>query len=258
MTATLSIQGLGLAYDTPSGRRTVVDDLSLSLGTGDIGCLLGASGCGKTTVLRAIAGFEPVRQGSITLDDTLLSSATEHLAPERRRVGMMFQDYALFPHLTVSGNVGFGLRRQATTARTQRVAEMLELVGLAASADNYPHELSGGQQQRVALARALAPAPDLLLLDEPFSNLDIDTRERLAFEVRDILKQTGHTALLVTHNQAEAFAIADRIGVMQAGRLAQWDTPYNVHHHPTTPLVAEFIRPEGLMEQRAQVFQRGR
>ena len=258
MTATLSIQGLGLAYDTPSGRRTVVDDLSLSLCTGDIGCLLGASGCGKTTVLRAIAGFEPVRQGSIALDDTLLSSATEHLAPERRRVGMMFQDYALFPHLTVAGNVGFGLRRKASAARTQRVAEMLELVGLAASADNYPHELSGGQQQRVALARALAPAPDLLLLDEPFSNLDIDTRERLAFEVRDILKQTGHTALLVTHNQAEAFAIADRIGVMQAGKLAQWDTPYNVHHHPASPMVAEFIRPEGLMEQRAQVFQRGR
>lgn len=258
MTATLSIDGLRLAYDTPTGLRTVVDDMSLSLQTGDIGCLLGASGCGKTTVLRAIAGFEPARQGSIALDDTLLSSPAEHLAPERRRVGMMFQDYALFPHLSVAANVGFGLRRQSANVRAQRVAEMLELVGLADAANNYPHELSGGQQQRVALARALAPAPDLLLLDEPFSNLDIDTRERLAFEVRDILKQTGHTALLVTHNQAEAFAIADRIGVMHAGRLAQWDTPYTVHHHPASPLVADFIRPEGLMEQRAQVFERGR
>lgn len=258
MTAMLTLENLGLAYDTPTGRRTVVDDLSLSLGAGDIGCLLGASGCGKTTVLRAIAGFEPLRHGRIALGDTPLSSPDVHLAPERRRVGMMFQDYALFPHLSVAGNVGFGLRRQSQDARSRRVAEMLALVGLAAVAGSYPHELSGGQQQRVALARALAPAPELLLLDEPFSNLDIDTRERLAFEVRDILKQTGHTAILVTHNQAEAFAIADRIGVMHAGRLAQWDTPYVVHHHPASALVADFIRPEGLLEQRAQVFQRGR
>src|SRR5690606_11406226 len=216
--------------------------------------LLGASGCGKTTVLRAIAGFEPLRAGAIRLDGTVLSGGGVHVLPEKRRVGMMFQDYALFPHLTVGENVAFGLRRLPNAQRERRVAEMLELVGLKDAVDDYPHELSGGQQQRVALARALAPAPDLLLLDEPFSNLDVDTRERLAFEVRDILKSTGHTAILVTHNQAEAFAIADRIGVMSAGRIVQWDTPYNLHHHPVDGFVADFIRREALLAQRAEAL----
>ena len=154
--------------------------------------------------------------------------------------------------------MAFGLRRLERTERTRRVEEMLTLVGLAHAANSYPHEISGGQQQRVALARALAPSPDLLLLDEPFSNLDVDTRERLAFEVREILKTTGHTAILVTHNQAEAFAIADRIGVMASGRIAQWDTPYNLHHHPADDFVRDFIRRETLAEQREQVFARGR
>lgn len=227
----LELDALTLAYDTPHGRRTVVDALSLTLARGDIGCLLGASGCGKTTVLRAIAGFEPVRAGRIVLDGQTVASPSIDVPPERRRIGMMFQDYALFPHLSVADNVGFGLRRASKAQRRARIAEMLTLVGLADCAGAYPHELSGGQQQRVALARALAPSPELLLLDEPFSNLDVDTRERLAFELRDILKRTGHTAILVTHNQAEAFAIADRIGVIQHGQLAQWDTPYTLHHH---------------------------
>src|SRR5690606_9269145 len=152
----------------------------------------------------------------------------------------------------------FGLRKLMNkAARAARVKELLEMVGLAASADSYPHEMSGGQQQRVALARALAPSPDLLLLDEPFSNLDVDTRERLAFEVRDILKSTGHTAMLVTHNQAEAFAIADRIGVMSEGKVAQWDTPYNLHHHPASDFVRDFIRREALVERRQQAYARG-
>ncbi len=254
---TLALSGLNLGYDTPKGLHTVVRDLSLTLPSGHIGCLLGASGCGKTTVLRAIAGFEPVRGGQILLGGRLLSSPAEQVAPERRRVGMMFQDYALFPHLTVAGNVGFGLRRLERRAREQRVHELLTLVGLAGSGDSYPHELSGGQQQRVALARALAPSPDLLLLDEPFSNLDVDTRERLAFEVRDILKATGHTAVLVTHNQAEAFAIADRIGVMTGGQLAQWDTPYMLRHHPADDFVRGFVRREDLAEQRQQAYARG-
>lgn len=253
----LELDHLHLAYDTPSGRREVVRDLSLRLEHGHIGCLLGASGCGKTTILRAIAGFEPVRAGHIALDDKVLSSASVQCPPERRGVGMMFQDYALFPHLSVAQNVGFGLRRSTAAARRERVMSLLSLVGLAASANNYPHELSGGQQQRVALARALAPSPDLLLLDEPFSNLDVDTRERLAFEVRDILKQTGHTAILVTHNQAEAFAIADRIGVMHEGIIQQWDTPYNLHHHPADGFVSDFIRREHLHAQRAQAYTRG-
>jgi iron(III) transport system ATP-binding protein len=254
----LELDHISLAYDTPKGLRPVVQDLTLGLPTGDIGCLLGESGCGKTTVLRAIAGFEPVRAGRILLDGSVISSPTEQVAPEKRRVGMMFQDYALFPHLSVAENVAFGLRRLERAERTRRVEEMLTLVGLAHAANSYPHEISGGQQQRVALARALAPSPDLLLLDEPFSNLDVDTRERLAFEVREILKTTGHTAILVTHNQAEAFAIADRIGVMAAGRIAQWDTPYNLHHHPADDFVRDFIRRETLVEQREQVFARGR
>ncbi len=254
----LELDHLDLAYDTPQGRRNVVRDLSLRLEQGHIGCLLGASGCGKTTILRAIAGFEPVRGGHIALGGTIISSPTVQRPPEQRGVGMMFQDYALFPHLSVEDNVGFGLRRLGRAERRERVQSLLELVGLAASAGSYPHELSGGQQQRVALARALAPSPDLLLLDEPFSNLDVDTRERLAFEVRDILKQTGHTAILVTHNQAEAFAIADRIGVMDQGKVVQWDTPYNLHHHPADGFVADFIRREHLQEQRSEALARGR
>lgn len=254
----LEISHIALGYDTPAGLKAVVRDLSLGLPAGHIGCLLGESGCGKTTVLRSIAGFEPVRAGHIALGGRVLSSATEQVAPERRNVGMMFQDYALFPHLTVSENVAFGLRKMERGARTARVSEMLELVGLAHVAASYPHEISGGQQQRVALARALAPSPELLLLDEPFSNLDVDTRERLAFEVRDILKTTGHTAILVTHNQAEAFAIADRIGIMANGEIAQWDTPYDLRHTPASDFVRDFIRREALVEQREQAYARGR
>ncbi|MBU9142315.1 ABC transporter ATP-binding protein [Burkholderia multivorans] len=254
----LELDTLSIDYDTPQGRRTVVDGLSLALPRGEIGCLLGASGCGKTTVLRAIAGFEPLRAGRIVLDGASVATPSFDVPPERRRIGMMFQDYALFPHLSAADNVAFGLRRLPKHARRARVADMLALVGLADSGNAYPHELSGGQQQRVALARALAPSPELLLLDEPFSNLDVDTRERLAFELRDILKRTGHTAILVTHNQAEAFAIADRIGVMHDGRLAQWDTPYALHHHPASAFVAEFIRRDALADARAQALARGR
>jgi len=253
----LELDRIHLAYDTPQGPRPVVQDLSLTLPAGHIGCLLGESGCGKTTILRAIAGFEPVRAGHIALDGTVISSPSVQVAPELRRVGMMFQDYALFPHLTAAQNVAFGLRKLGKAERAARVREMLDMVGLSASADSYPHEISGGQQQRVALARALAPSPDLLLLDEPFSNLDVDTRERLAFEVRDILKSTGHTAILVTHNQAEAFAIADRIGVMSDGKIVQWDTPYNLHHHPADGFVRDFVRREALTAQRQQAYARG-
>ena len=225
MPTLLALEHLHLAYDTARGLRTVIPDLNLQLERGQIGCLLGASGCGKSTVLRAIAGFEPVRGGRIVLGGRVLSSPQQQVAPELRRVGMMFQDYALFPHMTVAGNVGFGLRRASPQERAARVGELLELVGLSHAQDSYPHELSGGQQQRVALARALAPAPELLLLDEPFSNLDTNTREHLAQEVRHILQATGHTAILVTHNQAEALAIADHIGSLSGGQLQYWDSP---------------------------------
>lgn len=222
MSSSLHLDSLRLAYDTPRGPHTVVDGFSLALDAGDIACLFGPSGCGKTTVLRAIAGFEPVRGGTIRLGDTLLSSGQIHLPPEQRRVGMMFQEYALFPHLSAAKNVAFGLRRLPRNTQHERVAEMLALVGLADAAERYPHELSGGQQQRIALARALAPSPALLLLDEPFSNLDGGTRERLTAQVRGILKQAGQTAILVTHNEAEAHAMADRIGVMHGGRITHW------------------------------------
>ncbi len=219
----------------------VVDRLSFALQPGEIGCLLGPSGCGKTTVLRCIAGFEHVSAGEIHLGSQLIGSATEHLPAERRQVGMVFQDYALFPHLTIADNVGFGLRTGAAAARRARVAELLDTVGLAGQGRKYPHELSGGQQQRVALARALAPRPRLMLLDEPFSNLDVELRERLAVEVRDILRAEGTTAILVTHDQHEAFALADQIGVMHEGRIQQWDSAYNLYHRPVNRFVADFV-----------------
>jgi iron(III) transport system ATP-binding protein len=218
----LHIRDLHLAYDTPRGLHPVVNGLTLNLPQGSIGCLLGPSGCGKSTVLRAIAGFEPARAGDIKLGERLLSSPSVHVPPESRHVGLMFQEYALFPHLNAADNVAFGLRRRPRTERDARVRELLALVGLGDMAQRYPHELSGGQQQRIALARALAPSPALLLLDEPFSNLDGATRERLTNEVRDILRRTGQTAVLVTHHAAEARAMADFVGHMHGGQLRDW------------------------------------
>lgn len=223
------------------GHHRVVDDLSLELDEGAIGCLLGPSGCGKTTVLRCIAGFEHVSSGVIRLGGETVAGPALHVPPEQRRIGMVFQDYALFPHLTVAANVGFGLRHVPRGEREARVDEMLGMVGLAGQGAKYPHELSGGQQQRVALARALAPRPRLLLLDEPFSNLDVDLRERLSLEVREIIKAAGSTAILVTHDQHEAFAMADMIGIMHEGRIQQWDSAYNLYHQPCNRFVADFV-----------------
>ena len=217
----------------------MVEQFSLSLDKGAIGCLLGPSGCGKTTVLRAIAGFEPVQGGRIVLGGELVSEPGRHLPPEHRRIGMVFQDHALFPHLDVAANVGFGLKGRADAA--QQVMRMLETVGLAHAARRFPHELSGGQQQRVALARALAPSPALLLLDEPFANLDVELRERLGGELRGLLKAAGTTALMVTHDQHEAFAIADEIGIMSEGRIQQWSSAYLLYHQPANRFVADFV-----------------
>jgi iron(III) transport system ATP-binding protein len=223
------------------GKHAVVRDLSFTLAPGEIACLLGSSGCGKTTMLRLIAGFEMPSSGSIRLNGVAIAGEQNHVPAEARRIGMVFQDYALFPHLSVADNIGFGLRQQSAPARRRRVDEMLELIGLASRGERYPHELSGGQQQRVALARAVAPQPHLLLLDEPFSNLDVELRERLSLEVRDILKRAGMAAILVTHDQNEAFAVADMVGIMRGGRVEQWDTPYNLYHRPATRHVAGFI-----------------
>jgi iron(III) transport system ATP-binding protein len=235
--ALLDVRALRQAY----GAHEVVRDLSFRLQRGAIGCLLGPSGCGKTTVLRCIAGFEPVAGGEIVLDGRVVSAAGVMVPPEARRIGMVFQDHALFPHLTVADNIAFGLHGQPRGSRVRRVADLVATVGLDGLGDKYPHELSGGQQQRVALARALAPQPDLLLLDEPFSNLDIDLRERLGLEVRDIIKRTRTTAILVTHDQQEAFAIADEIGIMHDGRIEQWDSAYNLYHRPANRFIADFV-----------------
>lgn len=235
--AHLELVDVDLSY----GGHHVVRKLSLQLRQGSIGCLLGPSGCGKTTVLRCIAGFEPIDSGEIRLDAEVVSRRGHHLTPERRRIGMVFQDYALFPHLSVADNVAFGLRHADAAQRRERVAELLRIVGLDGQGQKFPHEMSGGQQQRVALARALAPRPRLLLLDEPFSNLDVELRERLSHEVRDIIKATHTTAILVTHDQNEAFAVADEIGIMNEGRIQQWDTPYNLYHKPVNRFVADFI-----------------
>ncbi len=221
--------------------RKVLRDISFALNAGDIGCLLGPSGCGKTTVLRAIAGFEPITGGEIVLNGERVSAPGFIVPAEKRRIGMVFQDYALFPHLNVAANVGFGLHGQSRIERNKRVEELLHTVGLTGSGHAYPHELSGGQQQRVALARALAPCPNLLLMDEPFSNLDVELRERLSLEVRDILKQQGATAIIVTHDQHEAFAMGDMIGVMHDGEIQQWDKAYNLYHLPENRFVADFV-----------------
>jgi iron(III) transport system ATP-binding protein len=233
----LEVENLRHAY----GEHEVVAGLSFSLARGAIGCLLGPSGCGKTTVLRCIAGFETIQEGEIRLAGHIVSGAGVMVPPEKRRVGMVFQDYALFPHLAVAANIAFGLHAALPEERAARVRELADLVGLSGSLDKYPHEISGGQQQRVALARALAPRPELLLLDEPFSNLDVDLRERLSLEVREIIKASGATAVLVTHDQQEAFAMADEIGVLHEGRIQQWDSPYNLYHRPANRFVADFV-----------------
>lgn len=233
----LELQQVSINY----GRYPAVNGVSFTLGAGQIGCLLGPSGCGKTTLLRAIAGFEPLTAGEIQLHGRRVSSPGTTLAPEKRRVGMVFQDFALFPHLSVAGNIAFGLRGLPGAAKRLRVQELLRLTGLQQLGDSYPHQLSGGQQQRVALARAMAPRPEILLLDEPFSGLDVELRDQLAREVRSLLKRDRITAILVTHDQLEAFATSDLIGVMQHGRLQQWDSAFRLYHNPVNRFVADFV-----------------
>jgi iron(III) transport system ATP-binding protein len=238
----LDLRDVGVRYASgPAGATDAVAGVTLSLARGQIGVLIGPSGCGKTSLLRAVAGLERLAAGSVRMDGRVLAGAHTHVEPEARRIGMVFQDYALFPHLSVQKNVAFGLRALPHAERRERVMALLDAVGLAHAADRAPHELSGGQQQRVALARALAPAPQLLLLDEPFSSLDADLRERLAQDIRAVLRETDTTALFVTHDQLEAFAVGDVIGVMNGGRLEQWDDAYSLYHRPATRFVADFI-----------------
>ena len=237
MTAQLEVRDVSIAYDD----AVVVESFSFELAKGHIGCLLGPSGCGKTTLLRAIAGFEPLQSGEIHLHGRMVSRKGWELPPEKRGIGMVFQDFALFPHLSISDNITFGIRRLPGEQQKARVSELLELVGLTELGNQYPHQLSGGQQQRIALARAIAPRPEALLLDEPFSSMDTEMREQLARELRVILKHEDITAVLVTHDQFEAFAMADEIGVINQGRLSQWATGYDLYHQPADRFVADFI-----------------
>ena len=234
----LELRYVSCAYETG---RPAVQGISFAAREGEILCLLGPSGCGKTTILRAIAGFEPVRSGQLFLSGQLVSSPDVMTPTENRRVGMVFQEYALFPHLRVQDNIAFGLRHLARSERSARVQEMLRLTGLEGFERRYPHELSGGQQQRVALSRALVQNPVVLLLDEPFSNLDPDMAGRMRQELHDLLRRTKTTTVLVTHDHDEAFAMADRIAVLNQGRLEQFDTPEMTYHMPATPFVADFV-----------------
>lgn len=234
----LELRHVSCAYEAG---HSAVKGISFAAREGEILCLLGPSGCGKTTILRAIAGFEPVRSGQLFLSGQLMSSPDVMTPTERRHVGMVFQEYALFPHLRVHDNIAFGLRHLARNERTSRVQEMLRLTGLEGFERRYPHELSGGQQQRVALARALVQDPVVLLLDEPFSNLDPDMTGRMRQELHDLLRRTKTTTVLVTHDHDEAFAMADRIAVLNQGRLEQFDTPEMIYHMPATPFVADFV-----------------
>ena len=234
----LKLNNVSCAYDSD---KPAIHNISLTVSKGEIICLLGPSGCGKTTTLRVIAGFENVTEGSVVLNGTSVAEPRHHVAPEQRRIGMVFQDYALFPHLCVSDNVGFGLSQLSIEEHSCRVEDMLSLTGLTDLGQRYPHELSGGQQQRVALARALAPQPVLLLLDEPFSNLDPDMTYKMRGELHQLLKKTQTTAILVTHDHEEAFTMADKVAVLRQGKLEQFGQPETIYHMPVSRFVANFV-----------------
>lgn len=233
----LSLQAVSAQYD----QQVVFNDVSFELSQGEILCLLGPSGCGKTTLLRSIAGFIKPTNGVININGTNMSSPSSNVAPQNRNLGMVFQDYALFPHLSVTNNITFGIQSWSKSEQNQRLEQLLTLTGLSEFKDRFPHELSGGQQQRVALARSLAPKPQAILLDEPFSNLDLELRRELAEQVRFILKQEKTSAIMVTHDQEEAFAIADKIALLADGKLHQYGNVEALYLSPKTAFTAEFF-----------------
>ena len=233
----LELKNLSVAID----QQTIVKDATLSIATGKIGCLLGPSGSGKSTLLRCIAGFHNASSGHIYLENTLIESCSQRVAVEARRIGVMFQDYALFPHLTVAENIGFGVRSMPRRDYKVRLKRMLKLTELGVYSDYYPNELSGGQQQRVALARALAPLPKLLLLDEPFSNVDSQLKIHMVQEMRELLIDMNITTLMVSHDQNESLSMSDSLGLMLAGKILQWSNTYDFYHRPISRQVATFI-----------------
>ena len=252
----LQLQNVTKKYAVDS--NPAVDEVSLTLKKGELLGLLGPSGCGKTTLLRIVAGFEKISQGRVELAGSLISDRNTNIPPEKRNTGMVFQDYALFPHLNVTDNIAFGLKGKTSFGRLAskeikyRIGEVLDLVGLSGLEKRYPHELSGGQQQRVALARALAPKPALILLDEPLSNLDVQVRHYLREEIRRILKAAAISAILVTHDREEALAISDRIAVMRDGKLEQIGTPEEIYIKPSSRFVAEFVTQANFLTARKE------
>ena len=247
----LSVRGLTKRWAPEAD--PVVDAVNFSVAEGEIFALLGPSGCGKTTTLRLAAGFERADSGTIEVDGYSVTGEGHHVPPEDRALGLVFQDYALFPHLSVQKNIAFGLRHLSRAERSARVEEVIRLVGLSGLEDRRPQHLSGGQQQRVALARTLAPRPRLILLDEPFSNLDALLRQSTRQEIRSLLKEWGTSAVLVTHDQEEALSFADRLAVMRSGRLEQIGTPEDVYYQPRTLFVAQFLGRTNLLFSEAEV-----
>ncbi len=239
--AVLQVEDVAVQYDAAD--QPALSHFDFEVQAGEFVSILGHSGSGKTTALRVIAGFEKVQSGYVRIGGRLVASSFTHVPPDKRRVGLVFQDYALFPHLTVKANIKFGLSGMDSSVRKAQVGKMIELTGLRGLERRYAHELSGGQQQRVALARALAPAPVAVLLDEPFSNLDRQLRSTLRREVRSILKDAGATAVLVTHDREEALALADRVGIMNEGRIEQIGSPGEIYSRPSSPVVARMAGP---------------
>ena len=237
--AALDVTNVSCSYNG----NLVLNNLSLQVGENEIMCLLGASGCGKTTLLKAIAGLLPVSQGEIVIHGQQMNAAALAVVPEKRNIGMIFQDYALFPHLSVAQNVAFGLQSKERNKGliASKVADMLALVNLADLGDRQPHQLSGGQQQRVAIARAMIAKPQLMLLDEPFSNIDTQVRMRLIGEIRELLKSQGISAIFVTHSKEEAFAFSDRLALFRAGHIEQVGRPQTLYQHPQSRFVADFL-----------------
>ena len=233
----LAIEHVTHRYDSV----LAVDDAGLAVGAGEVVCLVGPSGCGKTTLLRVAAGLEPLQQGRVTIGGEVMAEGHVSVQPEDRNVGLVFQDYALFPHLTVRGNIAFGLQKYNSSERDERVTSALERTGMGGYATAYPHQLSGGQQQRVALARALAPRPRVVLLDEPFSGLDVSLRHRVRDRTAKILRDSGIATLMVTHDPEEAMYLADRIAVMDKGRIRQAGTPDEIYLNPANAFVAAFF-----------------
>ncbi|VAW44041.1 hypothetical protein MNBD_GAMMA02-875 [hydrothermal vent metagenome] len=243
MNQTLKLQSIDFAYD----QHTVLNGISLTVNRGEIACLLGPSGCGKSTLLRLIAGFEQPTAGLIEINNQCVANAKQNTPPQQRQVGMLFQDLALFPHLTVAQNIAFGLQNQTQNQQNQRVNDLLLLCRLEAFKQRYPHQLSGGQCQRVALARAMAPKPQLILLDEPFSSVETGLQSELVHEVKTMLQTDDSTVLWVTHSLEEAFAVADQIGVILDGQLLQWASPTDLYKNPAHPDVVCFLNHANLI-----------